>query len=384
MPKRILIFSTNYLPNIGGAEIAIKEITDRMDPQEIEFEMITPRFSKAVPKKEKMGNILVHRGGIGHPIDKFLIKKLGWMRALKLNYEKRFNSIWVMMASHAGFAASWFARLTKKPLVLTLQEGDEESHLKRYVGGNEFLYKILVRPFYTSVFRVADHVTVISEYLKRRAQKERNDVPISIIPNGVDIARFWDIQVEGVGKVKKVLGKKEEDIFLITTSRLAKKNAVDDIVRAMPLLAEHVKLVVIGEGEERRKVEQAMKDFSVVDRVHLLGRVDNSKVPAYLHASDIFIRPSLSEGQGISFIEAMAAGLPIIAPPVGGIVDFLRHQETGMFCQVNNAQSIAQQVKWLLAHPEEKNHIVQNARDLVQEKYDWDDIAEDMLKIFTK
>jgi hypothetical protein len=62
--KKILIFSLNYYPRfIGGAEVAIKEITDRISPEEIEFHMITLRFDSALPAVEKIGNVLVYRIG---------------------------------------------------------------------------------------------------------------------------------------------------------------------------------------------------------------------------------------------------------------------------------------------------------------------------------
>jgi len=65
MPKKILIFSLAYYPkHVGGAEVALKEITDRIDPAHIEFHMVTNRFDSTLPKTEKVGNVLVHRIGI--------------------------------------------------------------------------------------------------------------------------------------------------------------------------------------------------------------------------------------------------------------------------------------------------------------------------------
>ena len=94
--------------------------------------------------------------------------------------------------------------------------------------------------------------------------------------------------------------------------------------------------------------------------------------------ADIFIRPSLSEGFGNSFIEAMAAGLPVIATPVGGIVDFLESGSTGLFCEVHNPQSIAKQVEWLIADELLRKRIILNANSMVRERYQWDLIAKEM------
>jgi glycosyltransferase involved in cell wall biosynthesis len=105
----------------------------------------------------------------------------------------------------------------------------------------------------------------------------------------------------------------------------------------------------------------------------------------YLHASDIFIRPSLSEGFGNSFIEAMASRVPVIATPVGGIIDFLKDGETGLFCEVKNPKSIAQKVEKLIKDKESREYIVRNAYEMVKNKYDWNIIANDMKnKVFLK
>jgi glycosyltransferase involved in cell wall biosynthesis len=105
-------------------------------------------------------------------------------------------------------------------------------------------------------------------------------------------------------------------------------------------------------------------------------------MPQYLHISNIFIRPSRSEGLGNSFLEAMAAGIPVIATPVGGIPDFLKDGETGLFCEVDNPRSIAQKVEKLLKDKESREYIVKNARKMVEEKYQWEAIAERMKEIF--
>ncbi len=153
--------------------------------------------------------------------------------------------------------------------------------------------------------------------------------------------------------------KKPNDVFLITTSRLVDKNAVDDIVRAVALLPERVKLLVVGEGPNAEALWNLGVELGVEKRVRFIGHVLYKDIPAYLAISDIFIRPSLSEGMGNSFVEAMAAGIPVIGTPVGGIVDFLFDPQspqgsiapTGLFCRVRNPQSIADAVNRLTEDP---------------------------------
>ena len=80
----------------------------------------------------------------------------------------------------------------------------------------------------------------------------------------------------------------------------------------------------------------------------------------------------------------MAAGLPIIGTPVGGILDFLKDGETGLFCRIKNPKSIAEKIKEILSDDRLREKLIQNGQKLAEEKYSWDIIARQMEKIFKK
>ena len=122
------------------------------------------------------------------------------------------------------------------------------------------------------------------------------------------------------------------------------------------------------------------------ERVHFLGFIESKKIPIYLQISDVFVRPSLSEGMGSSFVEAMAAGIPVVGTAVGGITDFLQHHETGFICEVKNSKSIAEQVRFIVDPQNEDavTHIVQNAYDTVVQNHDWNKISHTMENLFEK
>ena len=100
--RRVLIFSLAYHPVVGGAEIAVKEITDRIP--DIEFDMVTMRFDPSHPKREKLGNVTVHR------IDssKALFPLEAFLFARRLHDERSYDAIWSIMAARAGGAALFF------------------------------------------------------------------------------------------------------------------------------------------------------------------------------------------------------------------------------------------------------------------------------------
>jgi glycosyltransferase involved in cell wall biosynthesis len=114
------------------------------------------------------------------------------------------------------------------------------------------------------------------------------------------------------------------------------------------------------------------------------GHRGHDEVPGILQSSDIFVRPSLSEGLGNSFLEAMAAGLPVIGTPVGGIPDFLTDGETGVFCKVRDPESIATTVRRIREEPGLKEKLVANGTSMVRERYGWDGIARRIGEMLSK
>jgi glycosyltransferase involved in cell wall biosynthesis len=383
--KRVLIFSFVYYPRfIGGAEIAIKEITDRVG-DDIEFDLIALRLDKKLPKLEKVGNVTVHRiGWVGKTdaspdslplylhLNKYAYPFFAAFAAGRLHAQKKYNAVWAMMANYSGFAALFFKLFHMHvPFILTLQEGDPIDYIQKRVRPISKIFKM--------IFTHADRIQTISHYLADFAKTMGATCPVAVVPNGVDIKHFsQEYSSEELETLKKRLGKEDGDIFIITTSRLVVKNAVGDIVESLSHLPAHVKLLVLGTGYELPNLKKLAQKLDVTSRVNFLGYVSHADMPKYLKISDIFIRPSLSEGFGNSFIEAMAAGLPVIATPVGGIVDFLKNKETGIFCEVSNPEDIARKVEVFIHDVNLRNEIVDNAMHMVLDHYDWKLVSKDM------
>jgi len=382
MAKRILIFSTNYLPHIGGAEVAVREITSRLS-SEYQCDIVVPKISPSLARVERMGVVTIYRVGFGLAIDKFIFPFLGFLKARSLHKHTPYSYIWSIMASQASIAASFFRMNMEIPLVLTLQEGDDEEHLRRYVFGNEFLYRFLIKPWHLLVFKKADVVTVISEYLKERALANGIECPIFVIPNGVDVTIFTQKISESKQRTLiSKLGKEPQDTLLITVSRLVAKNGVRDIVGSLKYLPETVKLIIIGVGAEFERIRTFAEDIKVRSRVQFLGAMGHQEIAEYLSVGDIFVRPSLSEGFGNVFLEAMASGLPVIGTPVGGIVDFIQDKKTGLFVEPEQSEDIAEKVRYLIEHEPTKKRIAQVGQRLALQEYDWNTIAKEMTHVF--
>ncbi len=396
---RVLIYSLVYYPRfVGGAEVALKEITDRIDPSSILFDMLTLHTDSRLPRVEQIGNVRIHRIGFACGVDQnaksfkvlFTINKYAFpifscIKAIHLERQHHYTGIWSMMATYSGFGALFHKILFPRVrFLLTLQEGDSFGHILGRVG--------IFRPLFKLIFKKADKVQAISQYLATFAKTMGHTGEVEVVPNGVDTAyfskRFSDAELFAI---KNNLNKAYVDRFLITTSRLVKKNGVDLIIQALQFLPKEVKLLVLGVGDEYASLEKLAHELKVTDRVRFIGYVSHEEMPTYLAVSDVFIRPSRSEGFGNSFIEAMAAGIPVIATPVGGIVDFLYDpnknpsmKSTGIFAEVENPKSIADGVTKILSNDALRGNLIENAREMVIERYDWSLVAREMERLIKK
>ena len=269
--------------------------------------------------------------------------------------------------------------------MLTLQEGDPPAYIESKMKwfGSAF----------DRAFTMADTIQVISTFLGAWATRKGFPGKPLLIPNAVNTEHFMQTYTpEELRAVRKGLNILDDDFVLVTTSRLVKKNAVDDIIRAIALLPERVKFLIYGTGPDEAMLKKLAAEKEVSDRVIFAGHITHEDMPKCLKACDAFIRPSRSEGMGISFIEAMAAEVPVIATQEGGIADFLYdagrnpdQDATGWAVDADAPAQIVEAVKDVMDHPDIVERVRETARAMVIERYNWETIAKEMEeKIFAQ
>jgi 1,2-diacylglycerol 3-alpha-glucosyltransferase len=385
--KKILIFSLAYYPShISGAEVAIKEITDRISPSDIEFHMVTLSFDPSAQREEKIGNVHVHRIGFGGVyVSKILFIPLAALKARTLHARLKFDGMWAMMTYMLfPLVLARFLGLMV-PYVITLQDGDPYSK----VFGRWFIKPAL--PILDYGFRHATVVQAISEYLAEWAPKRGYPGRVVVIPNGASIESAQEYPKAELDELRSKLNVSDGQIILLTVARLVHQKAQDMVIRALPLLPAHVRYVLVGEGDDRPMLKALAEELRVRDRVTFVGHVDRTMTAKYRKISNIFISPSRSEGQGISFLSTMVSGLPLVATQVGGIAEFLfdakRNPDmttTGWAVDVDSPEQIAAAVAEILSHPDAVARVTQNARLLMHEKYSWDSVVKQMReKVFS-
>jgi glycosyltransferase involved in cell wall biosynthesis len=377
---RILVFSTDdFLPPAGGAETALWEIAHRN--RQHTFTLICGRLERRRPSHQTVGNVQIHRIGIGSPrIDGVFLAVWGGVVALQMHRQERFDLVWAVLASYGAFAATVFRWLAHVPYLLTLQEGNNLTRGVRALP--------VFRQLYRAVFRSADGLQAISRYLLHWgfAMGFRKTKQAELIPNGIDTELFGaPISADAVA-AERARYHVPADAFVITTvSRLVPKNGIGDIIGALPFLPSRFVAVIHGFGSLRSTLEQQVQLLGVADRVRFMGQLERERLPVALRAGDVFVRPSLTEGLGTAFLEAMASDVPVIATPVGGIVDFLHDGENGFFTLPHDPQVLARTIERVAAlNASHRAAVIERAREMVFREYDWDVIARRMDVLFRR
>lgn len=379
--NKILIFSLAFYPShISGAEVAIKEITDRIDQSQIEFHMVTLLFDKNAPRDEVIGNVHVHRVGVGGAyLSKILFVPLAAIKARKLDRVHHFDALWAMMTYMLFPVVLSRLLFVRAPHIFTLQDGDTyEKVFHRW-----FIAPAI--PLLDYGFRTAAVVQAISLYLAAWAPKRGYTGKVKIIPNGASIPSAQEYPKEELDELRHSLHLKDGEVLLVTVARLVHQKAQDTVLRAVALLPQNIRYLLVGEGEDRAMLENLAKELGIDDRVTFTGHVDRTMTAKYRKISRVFISPSRSEGQGISFLSTMVSGLPLVATQVGGIAEFLYDETrnpgettTGWAVDVDNPAQIAEAVNDILAHPEKAKQVAENAKKMATERYSWDAIAANM------
>lgn len=154
--------------------------------------------------------------------------------------------------------------------------------------------------------------------------------------------------------------------------RLDPIKRIPDLLHAIKLLDEHVRLDIFGEGSERKHIETLVRELQLSDRVTLHGAIADSR--AALRQIDLLVLPSAAEGFGLVLIEAMAAGVPVVATNVAGIRDAVRDGETGLLVPPFAPADLAQAIEQLRGDAALRNRLIAQAREDVCQRFTWETV----------
>jgi glycosyltransferase involved in cell wall biosynthesis len=208
-----------------------------------------------------------------------------------------------------------------------------------------------------------------------------------VIPMGVDVDLFAG------GDPTSLRRKLPDDEFLLLfVGRLVDKKGCHNLLEALTLLPSALRnrttLWIVGDGDQKSQLEQATKDFALVQKVKFWGTISNRRLPQFYAAADLFIAPSIeaasgdTEGQGVVILEAFAGHACVLATRTGGIDSIVRDNVTGLLVAPNRPRDIALAIEKLLNDPDLRTRLVKNAFKEVKARYDWERIAGEFESLY--
>ncbi len=203
------------------------------------------------------------------------------------------------------------------------------------------------------------------------------------IPNGVDTDKFRH-DPEARNRVRTSWGVSVDEPVILLARRLVDKNGVQDFAQACGALSgTNARVVIAGDGPERRGMEAILNGLGLSDRTRFLGSVPNTEMPAIYSAADLAVLPSHMEATSIGGLEVMACGLSMVGTMVGGIPDMIENGSTGLLVPPQAPEELGKAIRKLVEAPECRRVFGGTARRKAVAEFSWPMIAENTLEILS-
>lgn len=210
--------------------------------------------------------------------------------------------------------------------------------------------------------RLRDYTIILSEKEKQIAlQYDTAELnAVSVIPNGIDLN---NLQFLSKQEARQKLNPPVDKFIIGTIANLYKTKGLEYLIEAAKQFSD-VQTVIVGEGSERKNLEEKIKKNKLEESVTLCGNL--SQAYQCLSAFDIFVLTSIKEGFPYTLLEAMAAGLPIVATNVGAIPEILENKKTGLIVPPADSLALTEEIISLIKNPEQAKRLGANAKEAVK------------------
>ncbi|NTW75936.1 MAG: glycosyltransferase family 4 protein [Candidatus Moranbacteria bacterium] len=340
---KILFLNYEYPPLGGGAGNAtaylLREYAKMAD---LTVHLVTSAVGNEYSRETVGERIVIHRLPIGKnpknlhyqsrtDLITYSWKAFFFSRKL-IRTERDFDLIHAFFTVPCGFLAMLLGFEFRLPYIVSLRGADVPGYSERFIA----LYAIL-RPIVRLVWLRSFRVVSNSNGLRDLALMTDPKRDIPVIPNGVDTGQFVPAKDRVTDGITRIL----------VVSRLTPRKGMRFLIRAMAMLPESARLIIVGGGGERANLESTTVESGVTNRVEFRGLIPHDALPDIYRECDIFCLPSLNEGMSNTVLEAIASGLPIVATVTGGTEELVTNGENGYFVKKESPEDLAEKIGML-------------------------------------
>jgi len=379
-PLRVAMFTNNYLPFIGGVPISIARLRRGLENLGDKLLIVAPRYKDQpeleehvlrVPSLLAMGEKREFRLA-----NIFLGRIRKRVRAFHPDIIHLHHPFWL------GSLGLFMARRLKVPAIYTYHTRLE--HYAHFVPLPGLIFRNLISHALIKRFaNKCDGVIVptysTEEYLRMIGVK----TPTFVQPTGIEYKRFQAVTDGEISELRKTL-KLNDEIVFISVSRLSNEKNIDFMIEAISALRQETSkpfhFLVIGDGHQNDRLQHRIQELGLETHISLVGAVPPEDIAVWYRLGDAFLFASKSETQGMVILEAMAAGLPVVAVRSSGIDDVVRQGFNGFKTPERQDQWCAQ-VKRLLEDDELRNTLSRQALAFAKD-FSVEQFATDVREIY--
>jgi glycosyltransferase involved in cell wall biosynthesis len=374
---RVLVLSDYFLPHAsGGVERAAFEVSRRVAREGHEVTVLTFRREDSVPEEEMDGLHVVRVPAID--VSNLIGVQLSgslhvWPAIRRLIRDRNIDVLHTHgLFFHVSLAAAVVARVSGIPLVTTAHVGSLAS-----IGGiASQLSALYERSAGKFILRCSREIIAVSEAVATHVESlGAAEDRVTVIPNGVDTERF------AVTRRKR---RARQSVRMVCVGRLIANKGPQHLISALPEVLRHfpdAECWFVGDGPMRKELERMVRALRLDRNVRFLG--ERHDIPDLLAQCDVFVRPSLSEGMPLAVLEAMAAGLTVVATPVGGTPEVVDGGSTGFLVDPGDFRTLSERLCQLLGDGKLRRAMGARGHKMA-EGYSWDVVSQKTIGVYDK
>ena len=299
------IFTDSYFPQLSGVATSIKTLKDALEEQGHNVFIFTttdPHIKKGTVE----ANIFRFSSV---PFISFTDRRVafrGFFEATKVAREVKLDIVHTQTEFALGMIGKYVAHQLKIPAIHTYHTMYED--YLHYVLNGHLLRPYHVKQFTNAYLKNMDGVIAPSKRVEALLKRYRVNIPMRVIPTGVDINSLNKLETVDV---RKELAIPDDVPVLLTLSRVAEEKKIDRILNAMPEIIDEfpkTRLVIAGDGPDMEVLQEQVERLTLEDSVIFTGDIPHDDVGSYYKMADLFVSASDTETQGLTYIEALASG----------------------------------------------------------------------------
>ena len=379
-PLRVTMFTNNYLPFIGGVPISIERLRRGLEHLGDSTQIVAPRYRDQpshedavvrVPSLLAMGEKREFRLA-----NIFLARIRKQVRAFRPDVIHLHHPFWL------GSLGLFMARQLRIPAIYTYHTRLE--HYAHFVPLPGMLFRNLISHALIKRFaNRCDGVIVPTYSTEEYLRMIGVTTPTFVQPTGIEYERFQAVKPADVEALRKKLRLSNEKVF-ISVARLSNEKNIDFIIEAIDRLRQEsdvpFRFLMIGDGHQRDRLQKKIDSLELGSHFTLVGAVQPEEMALWYNLGDAFLFASKSETQGMVILEAMSAGLPVVAVRSSGIEDVVRDGLNGYKTPENQARWI-EKARQLLENDDLRTELSEKARAFAAD-YSIEQFARDVRGIY--